>query len=119
MASETLEVPIETRVAALQDAMLCDGAARWWRYRRELPTGLVLFVFDVFGGFRIGLGVSDKAVDGFCTVFDWDNVQACWRTALGWNGEGDPEGWVRRVDFSPHRCRRRPDGTPASEYEGP
>lgn len=119
MASETREPTVEERIAALH-SMAISPAAQWWLYRRELPTGLVLFVIEVFQGFRIGLGKSDSAVDGFCTVIDYSDVQACWRTALGWNGEGDPEGWVRLVQFGGGGvARRRPDGTPESEYSAP
>lgn len=110
---------MQERVAAVEVAARCDGREQWWRYRRVLPTGLVLFVIDVFEGFRIGLGKSDKAEDGFSTVIDYADVRACWRTALGWNGEGDPEGWVRLVELGRGVARRRPDGTPASEYEAP
>lgn len=119
MPSETREATIDERLAALDVAMRCDGCAQWWRYRRVLPTGLVLFVCDVYAGFRIGLGKSDEASDGFCTVIDYADPKACWRTALGWNGEGDPEGWVRLVNFGSGTARRRPDGTPESEYQAP
>lgn len=119
MASETREATVDEQIAALHGAMNRDPAVQWWLYRRELPTGLVLFIFDVFQGFRIGLGKSDSAVDGFCTVIDYADVKAAWRTALGWNGEGDPEGWVRLVQFGAGEARRRPDGTPASEYAAP
>ena len=38
---------------------------------------------------------------------------AAWKSALGWNGEGDPlDGWVRHIESA----RRRKDGTPETEY---
>lgn len=120
MASETREATIDERIAALDGAVNRDPSKQWWLYRRVLPTGLVLFVMELFGGdMRIGLGKSDRASDGFCTVLDYANTRLGWRAALGWNGEGDPEGWVRRVDMGAGTARRRPDGTPESEYCAP
>ena len=37
---------------------------------------------------------------------------ADWRAALGWDGNGEPEGWYRHVPSG----RRRPGGDPAKEH---
>lgn len=118
MPSETREATMEERMEAATFVMSLRPPEVWWLYRRTLPTGLLLFVIPLFEGLRIGLGKSASASDGFCTVIDYADSRACWRTALGWNGEGDPDGWVRLWQLG-ELPRRRPDGRPESEYRAP
>lgn len=86
-----------------------DPQRRWWLHERELPNGHVLYLEPMLPGHL-----------SLCLVFDkWNLERWCfhdhdagWRAVLGWNGKGDPDGWYRH----PATGRRRPDGTPESEF---
>lgn len=91
---------------------------QWWWHKRRLPDGRVLYLMPLLTGNRLGISRDAET----CTFEDvWDyprDVDGCsfidagWRAALGWDGEGEPEGWYRH----PQSGRRRPDGTPGSEH---
>jgi len=61
---------------------------------------------------RITIGDRDACIVDDVWCFQDD--AAAWRAVLGWDGEGEPEGWYRH----PGTRRRRDDGTPASEVVG-
>ncbi len=52
---------------------------------------------------------------GFAQTYCYHDADLAWRAVLGWDGEGDPEGWVRHHQT----MRRRPDGDPEQEYLAP
>ncbi len=92
-------------------------AARWWWVKRALPAGRVLYLSPLLTGNQLGVS-RDAHVCTFTDTWDYPRflagrsfTDASWRAALGWDGEGEPEGWYRH----PQSGRRRPDGTPASE----
>jgi hypothetical protein len=63
------------------------------------------------GGVQLSVGLGD----GYYTdtwIYDCEQHDAGWRAALGWDGEGEPEGWYRH----PQSGRRRPDGDPTKEF---
>lgn len=116
-SSETREVgDDEVRAAVLvatrKEHEAIDAGCRRPDYLlvRELPGGWKLFLEEQgYGQLRLGLGRGGGQLDN-----EWifsDRV-AGWRAALGWNGHGEPLGWFRHRPSG----RRRPDGTPASEF---
>lgn len=85
---------------------------RWWFHKRALPDGRVLYLHPMaFSNVRISVS-PDAEAQWFDQTYCFHDQDAAWRAALGWDGEGDPEGWVRHHQTG----RRRPDGTPESEY---
>lgn len=95
---------------------LRSGADYLWV--EKLADGRRLFLMpQVHQGVRIG--VSEPGDDtGFAAVYDYAEALPGWRAVLGWDGEGDPEGWVRAWAQG-EIPRRRPDGKPESEYRAP
>jgi len=81
-------------------------------HERDLGDGRTLYLSQMLlGNVRLNIGeTGDKLgyLDGYC----FHDADAAWRAVLGWDGQGDPEGWVRHINSD----RRRPDGTPESEY---
>lgn len=65
-----------------------------------------------------GVQLSIGRGDGFYTdtwIYDCEQAEAGWRAALGWDGQGEPDGWFRH----PQSGRRRPDGDPSKEFVRP
>lgn len=82
---------------------------RWWLHKRELPNGHVLYIEPMLPGhLSLVLAFDAWNVERWC----FHDHDAAWRAVLGWNGQGDPEGWYKH----PLTGRRRPDGTPESEF---
>lgn len=91
------------------DVDLEDPQRRWYLHKRELPDGRVLYLEPMlWGNLSLCLAPDRWNLERWC----FHDHDAAWRAVLGWNGVGDPEGWYRH----PATGRRRPDGTPASEY---
>lgn len=84
-------------------------------HERVLPDGRGLFLMAMLGAnLRIGISAPNDRTgltDGYC----YHDHDAAWRCVLGWDGEGEPEGWYRHLQSG----RRRPDSTPESEYVAP
>lgn len=83
---------------------------------RQLPDGRAVYLMPhSFGGLRLNIGTPGS----LCFDDEWHYQGGQWReawcAALGWDGEGDPEGWYRH----PATGRRRPDGDPSKEYFHP
>ncbi len=101
----------EMRVAqALGWAARRSGSDYLWV--RELSDERAVFLLDMlFGNLRVAIGDrrSQFFDDGWC--YQADRTEDAWRAALGWDGEGEPEGWYRHPDTG----RRRPGGDPAAE----
>jgi hypothetical protein len=81
---------------------------------RMLPDGRVLFLMRWrAAGVQVSVGEGDGY---FSDSWLYDAEQglddAGWRAALGWDGEGEPDGWSRHVQSG----RRRPEGDAAREY---
>ena len=61
---------------------------RWIHPIRTLPDGRKLLLCRLP---RLAhLVVVDDAGDD---IYDYSEPDACWRSALGWNGEGKPKGY--------------------------
>lgn len=111
------EVSDEELMQAKLEAVAVVFGDRWWWHRRTLPDGRVLYLLPLCEGNRIGVSAAGDET-GFDDVYDYPDVMASWKAALGWDGQGDPEGWVRHCRLG-EVPRRRPDGKPESEYRAP
>jgi hypothetical protein len=93
------------------------AAGAGFLYVRPLPDGRVIYLAPLLTG--TVLGISANGTDRFYTD-RWDyprDPDLCepdsdWRAVLGWDGNGEPEGWYRHVPSG----RRRPGGDPAKEH---
>lgn len=88
-----------------------EGA--YYLHVRPLGDGRAVFLLPMtFGNTRIAIGDVDADYfdDGWC--YQHSENDLAWRAALGWDGEGEPDGWYRHPDTG----RRRPGGDPAKEY---
>ncbi len=105
----------------LQQAQL-EGDAAWDArkpvlYQRWLCEGRVLQLIRWrASGVQLSVGAGDGFYDD-TWIYDAEQglLDAGWRAALGWDGEGEPDGWYRH----PQSGRRRPGGDPAKEYVRP
>lgn len=82
-------------------------------WTRELGDGRAVFLMPLFGSnLRLGIGLlgAPDMDDVWC--YQAPQTDEAWRAALGWDGEGEPEGWYRH----PQTGRRRPGGDPAQEH---
>lgn len=101
-----------------------QGVAQWlghcarttgadYLWTRDLDDGRAVYLIPMLGG-NLRLAIGDKGSiyfdDGWC--YQAAQRDAAWRAALGWDGEGEPEGWYRH----PETGRRRPGGDAAQEY---
>lgn len=80
---------------------------------RELGNGRAVYLLDqLFGNLRLGIG--QLGASGLDDVWCYQGAQAseAWRAALGWDGQGEPEGWYRH----PRTGRRRPGGDASRQY---
>lgn len=111
---EDLLVAKLTGIAAYQSPFeqgvdLEDPKRRWYLHKRVLPNGHTLYLEPMLGAnLSLCLAPDEWNLERWC----YHDHDAAWRAVLGWNGVGDPEGWYRH----PLTGRRRPDGTPESEY---
>jgi hypothetical protein len=81
-------------------------------FLRQIAPGQFLFVY---GWRAYGLQLAVGMGDGYFSdswIYDVEQRQAGWRAALGWDGQGEPEGWYRH----PQSGRRRPEGDPSREF---
>jgi hypothetical protein len=108
----------ENEIYAAQIAsfgFLADG--KGFLYARPLPDGRVIYMMPLFTGTRVGIS-ADATEQQFTDVWDYPRdpklcePDADWRAVLGWDGNGEPEGWYRHVSSG----RRRPGGDPAKEH---
>jgi len=105
----------ELRLAqSLGHAAHAAGGDYLWA--RDLGDGRCVWLMAMFGGnLRLAVGVKGSIYfdDGWC--YQAEQRMAAWRAAIGWDGEGEPEGWYRH----PETGRRRPGGDEAQEYVYP
>ena len=98
-----------------------EGIQRWHRgedhlFERDLGDGRTIYLRPMlFGNVRLSMGETGDRCFYFEAGWCFHDPDAAWRAAMGWNGDGDPEGWIRHIRSG----RRRPDGTPESEYIDP
>ena len=94
---------------------LADG--KGFLYARPLPDGRVIYLAPLMTGTRLGIS-ADATEQEYLDVWDYPRDEALcpheadWRAVLGWDGNGEPEGWYRHVSSG----RRRPGGDPAKEH---
>lgn len=80
---------------------------------RELGDGRAVYLLELlFDGLRLGIG--QVGAEGMTDVWDYQAEQneAAWRAAVGWDGQGEPEGWYRHARTG----RRRPGGDASREH---
>lgn len=101
----------ELRVAqALGWAAVRAGGDYLWT--SPLGDGRTVFLLPMLhGNLRLGIGElgAPELDDVWC--YQAPHSDEAWRMALGWDGQGEPEGWYRH----PQTGRRRPGGDPAQE----
>lgn len=77
-------------------------------YERDLGNGETLRLCQMMlGNVRLTVSVTGDTTgyhDGYC----YHDADAAWRAVLGWDGEGDPEGWVRHIESGAPASRRNP-----------
>ena len=109
----TAEVPEEEISRAMIRGWRARHEGADYLHQRDLPDGRAEFLLPMLAG-NLRLAIGDPASpffdDGWC--YQAPQTELAWRAALGWDGEGEPEGWYRHPDSG----RRRPDGDPAKEY---
>lgn len=104
-ADELVRAEMLGRVAVMQGAD--------YLHVRPLGDGRAVFLLPrLFGNLRVAIGDVGSIYldDGWC--YQAEQSDAAWRAALGWDGDGEPEGWYRHPDTG----RRRPDGDPLREF---
>lgn len=115
MASETQDIDCKELLRRK-----LAGILRWHEGaehldERDLGDGRTLYLDPMMlGNVRLNIGKTGDRInydDGYC----YHDPDAAWRALLGWNGEGDPEGWYRHTTTG----RRRPEGDPEREYIEP
>lgn len=108
----TIEVPeAELRRAQLMGRFALHAGADHLHVR-PLGDGRAVFLRPMLlGNLRLAIGEVGALWydDGWC--YQAAQYDEAWRAALGWDGEGEPEGWYRHPDTG----RRRPDGDPSKE----
>lgn len=105
-AASTDDVPVAVEMNPPSGALM----------RRRLPDGRYVDVTAMtYGKGRLCIGDEVDLFayrDGYC----YTSIAQAVVAAVTWDGEGDPpEGWIRHLGSG----RRRPDGTPESEYVAP
>lgn len=103
----------ELRAAMLTGRRAIDAGGDYL-YTRVLATGMVLHLLRWSGaGLQLSIGWNDGV---YLATWNYEATatDAGWRAALGWDGEGEPEGWYRGPGG-----RRRPDGDPSKEFVRP
>ncbi len=80
---------------------------------RVFEDGTAVWVHPMtFGKGRLCIGHADDPTgynDGYC----YGSIEAAFRSADAWDGQGDPPvGWHRHIQSG----RRRENGDPATEY---
>jgi hypothetical protein len=81
-------------------------------FAKLLADGRIVGVTQMFFTGRVFVGDTL----GYSDAWDYPETSRALFAAIVYEGEGDPlDGWVRHIK-SWHPDRRRPDGTPASEY---
>src|SRR5262245_7028281 len=86
-----------------------------WSYLlvRALPDGRQLTLLHWrAAGLQLSVGRGGFYTDTWIYDAEQGLTEAGWRAALGWDGEGEPEGWWRHVQSG----RRRPEGDANKEY---
>lgn len=109
MTADVLPDEIYAAMRAGWDAVHAGGD---YLHIRPLGDGRAVFLLPMLlGNLRLAIGLMGDLCfdDGWC--YQFEQREAAWRAALGWNGEGEPEGWYRHPDTG----RRRPGGDVAKE----
>lgn len=81
---------------------------------RFLDEELELVLLPLSFG-HVQLGVSLGRSGEYLDSWYFDDLDVGWRALWTWDGQGEPEGWVRH----PSSGRRRPGGDPAAEVVRP
>ena len=111
----TREITTDQLIAAKMAGILAYHRGADYLHERVLPDGRTLFLLAMlFGNLRLCVSLEGDRLF-FDQTFCYHDHDDAWRAVLGWDGTGDPAGWVRHHQT----MRRRPDGTPESEYRAP
>jgi hypothetical protein len=111
----TREVSADELRRAQQLGHAARRAGGNYLFVRVLPDGHILYLLEWRAhGVQLSVGLGDGYFSD-TWIYDVEQADAGWRAALGWDGEGEPDGWHRH----PQSGRRRPDGDPAKEFVRP
>jgi hypothetical protein len=114
--SRTRDIPAEELASAQRVGLMARHNGSEYLSVRLLPTGRAVFLRPwSYGGLVLNIGSLGVSWFDDEWNFQAEQHRAAWRAALGWNGEGDPEGWYRH----PASGRRRPEGDPTKEFVRP
>lgn len=83
-------------------------------YERTLPDGRVLQLVPEVFTYKLGVSVAGSQV--YDDVWDYESYRVALQALDTWDGQGEPQGWVRYLDRVLGTYRRRPHGDPAQEY---
>lgn len=108
----TREIPLGELRAAQALGWAAHRAGGDYLWANVLPDGRAIFLMPMFGSnLRLGIGELGAPVMDDVWCYQAPQTDLAWRAALGWDGQGEPEGWYRH----PQTGRRRPGGDPAQE----
>lgn len=107
------------RDVSAHELKLAEHLGRYRRYRgadylwvEPLPDGRIVALLSWGGsGYQLSIGTFGLGWDD-TWIYLAEMGAAAWRASLGWDGEGEPEGWYRH----PASGRRRDGGDPHKEY---
>jgi hypothetical protein len=100
---------------AMTVGMRARHAGGDYLYARVLGDGRMLHLLVWGGGgVQLSVGMGGGTYDD-TWIYDRETYHAGWRAAIGWDGQGEPEGWYRHVQSG----RRRPGGDAAKEFVRP
>jgi hypothetical protein len=103
---------VEITDASVQGRRAVNAGADYLHVRR-LPNGRAVYLLPYsFGWLRLNIGHPGGCSFDDEWLFQGEQWKEAWRAALGWDGEGEPEGWSRH----PATGRRRPDGDAKREF---
>jgi hypothetical protein len=114
MTREVTEEELRAAQAVAEEARALGNSLL---YARVIPYGVLHLLPWRAGGLQLSVGHSLTGTYDDTWIYDAEQgaFEAGWRAAIGWDGDGEPEGWTRHVQSG----RRRPEGDPAREYEQP
>lgn len=107
----------ERKAFELRNGGLPEDAV-WWLHRRTLPDGRVLYLTPYGAGLLYVQVSPDSRAMHFTDTWCYaaDAHEAAWRAVLGWDGEGEPDGWFRHPQ-SGRRWVSEPEPVPADPAE--
>ena len=87
-------------------------------YERQLVGDRWLYAdFLTYGRVQIAVSRAGQ-LDQYDESWIYEDIRRALQTAVNWNGEGEPDGWVRYTNGR-DPARRRPGGDASKEFRAP